>query len=416
MLGPRSNQQVDASREPKVGDVPRDGALAAFRSRSFTILWIGNLFSNTASWMQQVAEPWLVLRLSNSAVLLGLDSFALDLPIWLFILVGGVLADRRDRRRTALLLQSIQFVAPLAVVILLVTGHIRVWMIILMSLVVGITDALSTPSIAALIPSSVPEAQVASAIGLNSAQFNLSRVLGPLAAGAVMAAFGAVACFGANAISYLPFLLALYLVKPAPQPATSPEERGSLRSAIGTVIKTPGLRRAMLTVLATSFFAAPLVTFLPIIVRDGFHLGGGAFGGALSAFGVGGLFGAGLVLPMRANPRRQILASSASLALGVLVAGVAVSPSYPTFLVLVFLSGAALVASNTSVNSILQSSIDGHLRGRVASLYTLALRGGAPIGNLATGLVIAHFGTRALVINGILAVVAQTFVILLAGS
>jgi hypothetical protein len=144
---------------------PKAGAFRALRSRNFTILWLGNLLSNTGTWMQQVAEPWLVLRLSNSPFLLGLDSFMTDVPVWLLILAGGLMADRLDRRRTALVFQGIQFVCPVLIVVLLATGRIRVWMVIALSLVVGVTDALSGPSINALVPSSVPEEDVASVRG-----------------------------------------------------------------------------------------------------------------------------------------------------------------------------------------------------------------------------------------------------------
>ena len=160
----------------------KGGPFRAMRSRNFAILWVGNLLSNTGTWMQQVAEPWLVLRLSGSPFLLGLDSFVTDAPLWLLILAGGVIADRRDKRRTALFFQGIQVLCPVLLVALLATGHIRVWMVIALSLVVGITDALSGPSINALVPSLVPEDDVPSAVALKSAQFNLSRVLGARAA------------------------------------------------------------------------------------------------------------------------------------------------------------------------------------------------------------------------------------------
>jgi len=245
-----------------VASPKNEGPLRALRSRNFTILWFGNLLSNTGTWMQQVAEPWLVLRLSNSPFLLGLDSFMTDAPVWLLILAGGVIADRKDRRRTALFFQGIQFVCPVLIVVLLATGHLHVWMIIALSLVVGITDALSGPSINALVPSSVPEEDVASAVALNSAQFNLSRVLGPFFAGAVMATLGPIACFALNASSYAPYLLAIYLLRiPSRVPLAAPagtratSARRSLLEAVGAIAKKRRLRQALSTVVVTS--AAP---------------------------------------------------------------------------------------------------------------------------------------------------------------
>jgi predicted MFS family arabinose efflux permease len=365
--------------------------------------------------MQQVAEPWLVLRLSNSPFLLGLDSFMTDAPVWALILAGGLLADRADRRRTALLFQGIQFVCPVLIVVLLATGRIQVWMVIALSLVVGVTDALSGPSINALVPSSVPEDDVPSAVALNSAQFNLSRVLGPFFAGTIMATVGPLVCFALNASSYAPYLLAIYLLR-IPSPPKRPPQAGSRREqaraslleGFRAVARKRRLRRALLTVILTSVFCMPMVTFMPVLIRDAFHLGSAEFGGALSVFGFGGLIGAAVVLPLKTNRHRQILSSLAALALGAFVVGMAVDRNYGLLLALVFAGGAAMVASNTAANSILQSSIDGRIRGRVSSLYTLALRGGAPIGNLATGLVASHWGVRtALLVNGSLALASQ---------
>lgn len=294
---------------------------------------------------------------------------------------------------------------------LLATGHIQVWMVLALSLVVGVTDALSGPSINALVPSSVPEDEVASAVALNSAQFNLSRVLGPLFAGVVMATLGPIICFALNASSYAPYLLAIYLLRLPSLPSadsrmgTRPASaRKSLLEAVTAVGKKRGLRRALLTVIFTSVFCMPIVTFIPVLVRDAFGLGSAAFGGALSVFGFGGLVGAATVLPLKTNRHRQLLSSLAALLLSGLVAATALGRVFGVELALLFVIGGTMVASNTAANSILQSSIDGRIRGRVSSLYTLALRGGAPLGNLATGLVVAHWGVRtAMLVNGTLA-------------
>lgn len=362
--------------------------------------------------MQNVAEPWLVLRLSNSPLLLGLDSFMTDAPVWVLTLAGGLLADRRDRRRTALIFQGIQFVCPALIVTLLAIGRIRVWMIIGLSLVVGITDALSGPSINALVPSSVREEDVPSAVALNSAQFNLSRVLGPLFAGSVIATLGPVVCFALNASTYAPYLLAIYLLRlpSAPPPrrtaagSRGARARASLIEAFGAIARRRRLRKAFLTVTITSLFCTPMITFMPVLVRDTFHLGSTEFGGALSVFGFGGLIGAAIVLPLKTNRHRQILSNLAALSLSALVLAMALDRIFGVLLGLVFVAGAAMVASNTAANAILQSSIDGRIRGRVSSMYTLALRGGAPLGNLCTGMVASHWGARtALLVNGSLA-------------
>lgn len=403
------------SESPAEPVAPRPSALRALRSRDFAILWFGNLLSNVGTWMQQVAEPWLVLSLTSSPFLLGLDSFMTDAPVWVLTLAGGILADRADRRRTALLFQGIQVMCPVLLVGVLVTGRIQVWMVLAMSLVVGVTDALSGPSINALVPSSVPEGDVASAVALNSAQFNLSRVLGPLFAGVAMATVGPVVCFALNASSYAPYLLAIYLLRVPSRPDRGPRggtrratARRSLLEALRAVRGKPRLRRALLTVVITSVFCMPIVTFAPVLVRDAFGLGSAAFGGALSVFGFGGLVGAAGVLAVETNRQRQVLASAAALVLGAAVLGAALDRVFFVELALLFVAGGAMVASNTASNAILQSSIDGRIRGRVASLYTLALRGGAPLGSLVTGIVVSHAGVRAaLLANGVLALVCH---------
>jgi predicted MFS family arabinose efflux permease len=412
---------TDPPRRPSPAPPPANGALRALRSRNFAILWFGNLLSNTGTWMQNVAEPWLVLRLSNSPFLVGLDAFMTDAPVWGLILVGGLLADRRDRRRTALFFQGIQVLCPVLIVLLLVTGRIRVWMVIAISLAVGVTDALSGPSINALVPSTVPEEDVASAVALNSAQFNLSRVLGPFFAGTVMATLGPVVCFALNASSYAPYLLSIYLLRiPAMAAARRADVGGSRRArarasivaAFWAIARRRRLRRAFLTVMLTSVFCMPMVTFLPVLVRDAFHLGSAEFGGTLSVFGFGGLLGAAIVMPLETNRQRQILSNLAALGLSAVVVGMAVDHLFPLLLGLVFLAGGAMVASNTAANSILQSSIDARIRGRVSSIYTLAVRGGAPIGALMTGAAASRWGVRvALLANGLLALACHAALI-----
>ncbi len=384
----------------------------ALRSRNFAILWIGNLLSNIGSWMQNIAEPWLVLNLSNSPFLVGLDSFASGAPVWILILVGGVLADRRDRRSVIGLFQGIQAACPLLLVILLWLGKLNVTTIIVLSLVVGITDALSMPAIQALVPSTVSDERVSSAVALNSAQFNLSRVLGPLAAGSVMAGFGAIACFGFNFLSYVPFLGAIWLLripasasKPAPG-ATAP----ALSEALRRVRGTPALWRALLTVALNGLFCTALVTFAPVLVRDTFHRASGAFGGSLSVFGLGGILGAGLVLATVENRSRQKLSAAAALAAALLTVAVAFTPAFGLFVGLFFFVGAAMVTTNAASNSVLQSSVHSELRGRIGSLYALALRGSSALGAILTGVLVSHAGIRnGLLVNGALAVISQSW-------
>ena len=177
-------------------------------TRRFGTFWIACLLSNIGTWVQQVAQPWLLLSLNASTFLIGLDSFALGAPAWLLTLVGGMLADRSDRRSVIAIFQSIQMLCPLALVVLLLLGHINPWIVISLSLVVGITDALSMPSFQSIVPSIVARDQLSAGLALNSTQFNLSRILGPAIAGLLLVGMGAIGCFAVSAASYPPSMRA----------------------------------------------------------------------------------------------------------------------------------------------------------------------------------------------------------------
>ena len=384
------------------------GHLHAFRARSFVLLWVGSLLSNIGSWMQNVAQPWLVLQLSDSPFLLGVDSFAGTAPLWVLVLAGGVLADRRDRRQTLLLFQAIQMACPVVLVGLLVLGKISVGAVIGLSLVVGITDALSGPALMALIPSSVQPSQVPNAVALTSVQFNLSRVLGPLLAGVVLTTLGATYCFGFNAISYLPLLAALLVLRLPSERDPAVSAKATLSEGLRHIARHPTLRQPVLTVTISGFLCGPLITFAPVLIRDALHRGRGLFSGVLAAYGVGGLVGAGLVLLLTNNRTRQRVASSAALLLGIVALGLGSVPSLPTVLAGFALAGGAMVTSNAASNTILQSSVHADFRGRVSSVYTLAFRGTLAIGSLVTGAVVSRYGVRtALTINGSSAVLGQ---------
>jgi len=385
-------------------------AATELRSKRFATFWVGSLLSNIGTWMQQVAEPWLVLSLSASPVLLGLDAFAMDAPVWLLTIMGGILADHGDRRRVIFFFQAIQMLCPLILVGLILTGWIHVWMIIVLSFVVGVTDALSMPAFQSIVPSLVKPERIESAIALNSTQFNLSRVLGPAFAGLVMAKYGAIGCFAANAFSYFPFLLVILWVLPKVKTRKRFDRKalgeGPWYSEIRSMSRDPILRGALATTLVTSFFCGPLIAFVPVLVRDVFHSDVSHFGGAVSAFGLGGLLGAVAVLWIDGRIERRRLSSASAIACAAMVIAAALTRSFSVLGVVLVLAGGVLTITNTSVNSILQAKARDQIRGQTASLYMMAMRGGLSLGNLFMGVSIHFFGiTHALIFNGIVAIV-----------
>ncbi|HTR57336.1 MAG TPA: MFS transporter [Casimicrobiaceae bacterium] len=389
-------------------------SLRLLGTRRFGTFWFASLLSNIGTWAQQVAQPWLLLSLGASSFLIGLDAFALGAPVWLLILVGGVLADRADRRRIIGTFQSIQMLCPTLLVVLLLTGTVQPWLVIALSLVVGITDALSMPSFQSIVPSIVEHDQIASGLALNSTQFNLSRILGPALAGTLIASVGAVGCFALSAVSYVPFIaVALWILpRDGAAPIAGDEPDGAKTFAgMHEIVGERGLRGAVLTVLATSTLCGPLITFCPVIVKDILHGDASHFSIAIAAFGVGGLLGAAAMLI--AVPGRDLRRVSTLLAMGysVVVALVALNPWFWGLPVLLVFAGMSMNVSNTSANSFLQARAPPQLRGRTVSLYMLAMRGGLAIGSLLTGAAVSLCGIRwALLANAAIALTVQALV------
>lgn len=366
--------------------------------------------------MQSVAEPWLLLSIGGSSFLLGLDAFAMNAPFWMLVLLGGILADRRDRTRIIYFFQGIQMLCPVVIVALVAGGWIKIWMIIVLSLIVGITDALSSPAFSSLIPSIVSTDDLKPALALNSMQFNLSRVMGPAIAGLVMMKYGFLWCFGANAASYIPFFLSIYWLRPParmmPQRAFDRQNLSSAINGIKGIIKSRNTGWVLLSVLCTGLFCGPLVTFSPLIVKAVLHASVGQFGSVLTAFGIGGMMGPLMILltTRRFDPLEMSL--TAALVYGLFIVGASQVGAVWQLAFLLVASGFLLTVANTSANTFLQSQANDQNRGETASLFMLAMRGGLSLGNLATGIIISlssvHF---AFIMNGLMAIGVQAFIV-----
>ena len=389
-------------------------ALSLLLTPRFGTYFVATLLSNVGTWSQQVAEPWLLLSLGASPFLIGLDTFVQSAPALVLILAGGMLADTGDRRRVITTFQAIQMMCPVTLVALLLTGTVVPWMVIALSLIVGITDALSMPSYQTIAPSIVRHDQIGTAIALNASQFNLSRILGPTLAGILMASIGAIGCFLANALSYVPFIaVALWILPPGRSVPRQNErlDRHSLFLGLRRVLTTPHMRGALLTTLTTSLMCGPLVILCPVLVRD--ILGGDAseFSLAIGAFGVGGLLGALALLGFEAEHDGRKLSTGFAAVSGGMTALAAINPWAHILPLLLMLAGFSMAVSNTSANSLLQATAPSRLRGRTVSLYMLAMRGGLSIGGLLSGMSADILGVRyALLVNGVLAFVAHVVI------
>ncbi len=387
------------------------------RTWRYALFWVTSLFSNIGTWMQQVAEPWVVLSLSNSPFWVGLDSFALNASGLLFALFGGILADRYNKRKIVLFFQAIQFLCVLSLVALLVLGLLKVWMIVIISFLVGLTDSLSMPAFQSVIPSIVSPNDIPHAVSLNSTQFNLSRILGPAIAGIVIVRYGAVVCFSANAASYIPFFLSLYFIYPRRKrtlqslPA-QPKPKIHLVE-FKKLLNNPLIRFPLMTTFVTNMFCGPLVSFCSVIIKNVFHSGAGNFGGAVTAFGIGGLIGAAITfIPFPPSFKRNRFATIVSIFLGCIVLAIAHNQSFLMLIILLIFAGAAITTTNISNNTFLHANATNDIRGRIASVNQLALSGGLSLGALLTGFTVSLFDIpTAFYINGTVCILLQALLL-----
>ncbi|MCS6988725.1 MAG: MFS transporter [Chloroherpetonaceae bacterium] len=380
-------------------------AFSALSVRAYRWIWTGSFISNIGTWVQKVAQPWLILQLSASPFLLGLDGFLQDVPLLLFLLVGGVAVDRFDKRKILMLSQVVQLSAAVAIAVLIWLDEIRVGIILTLSFVVGTMQAFSTPAYLAFIPSLVGRERLANAVALNSMQFNLSRLIGPAIGGTLIASLGVAWCFGLNGLSFVAMLVALALV-PSPSASEAKASSGSvgaqIREGLTAVFARKDLTAIITIVFGISFFGAPLLSFVAVLAKDALNVGAQGFSFALSAFGLGAVAGALAVSSLPSHWIRPKIVVATSSLLGVFIALVALSNLYALTLSLLFLAGLTFVSSNVIGNTILQTTVSDELRGRAVSIYALAFRGGAPIGSLLTGAMVEKFGVQvALALNGV---------------
>jgi MFS family permease len=386
-------------------------ALTAFTYRDFRVLWFGAFTSTVGNWMQEVAQAWLVFELTKSSFYLGLDDFLGQLPILLFTLIGGVVADRYDRRHLLLGSQYIQMSTAFTLAALVYWGAVRVEYVLLLSFAAGMGQAFGGPAYQALIPSLVQKRDLPNAIALNSIQFNLARVFGPLLAGATLAAWGGAACFGLNGLSFLVVIVALMslAVKHIP-PADRKPMLHELKSGFRYARGEPAI--VALTILAslTAFLALPLVTLLPVFAREIFHGDINRYSHMMAFSGSGAVVGALVVAWLGRFRHMGLTLLVVQAVFGALVTAFALSRVAWWSDLLLFLAGAALLMVFSMTSSLVQLIVPDHLRGRVMSIYMVFFRGGMPLGSLTAGyLASLTSAPRVLAVNGGLVTLVALF-------
>jgi MFS family permease len=355
-----------APEEPRPWTERLAGALA---HRNYRLLWFAALGSTIGTWMQSYAQSWLIFDLTKSNFYLGLDSFLGQLPILLLMLIGGVIADRHDRRRLLTGSQYTQAFSALMLALLVATGNVTLPLIFLLSFIAGCGQAFGGPAYQAMIPSLVPRRDLPNAIALNSTQFNLSRVLGPIAGGLVLAAIGVAWCFALNGLSFFLVVMALASLNLPPHvPSTSPRAlKAELKGGLQYVRANRLLFLLTLLAFVTTFLAMPVSTFLPAFATQYLH--------------------------SSHTPEKRRAMLMGQILLGLFVAAFAASRTLSLSLPLLFIAGMCSMAVFSMSFSLLQLTVPDELRGRVLSIYMVSLRGGWPLGALIAGALSDRFTT-----------------------
>jgi predicted MFS family arabinose efflux permease len=377
-------------------------------------MWLGACTSSIGTWMQMLAQSWLVYKLSNSSVYLGLDAFFGQIPIFLFSLFGGVFADRRSRRKLLLMSQLIQMTCAFLLTGLVLTGVVRVWHIWCLSFTVGLAQSFGGPAYSALIPTLVRREDLWNAIALNSIQFNLARVVGPMLGGIALNKFGAAWCFGLNGLSFVAVIISLLMIRVSFVPEKTEESViESMREGIRFIRRREGMTSLVALAFLLTLLSYPLITFLPVMAREVLHGGSNVFTLLLCLSGLGSVTGALLVAGIQDRIGQAKNALLIMILLGALMAGFGCSRNVVLSSVLLFAAGASLMIVFASNSSLVQLNVPDAMRGRVMSVYNVAFRGGMPFGSLISGLLIKQTSAPVMmVVNGLLVIVLALYFLL----
>jgi MFS family permease len=381
------------SQASAVGDTPVS-TWAPLRLAAFRALWIAVLVSNVGTWMQTVGAQWLMVQLPLAAVLVALVQTADYLPDVIFGIVGGVLADIFDRRRLLLAVQLSLFAVGVALTALTFAGQMPPALLLAFTFVIGCSSAFSNPAYQALVPDLVPRPQLRAASALGSISINLARVIGPAAAGLVIARVGAAAVFGLNALSYLFFAIVLLLWHPdvpgapqVPEPFVAAIRAGGRYVRYAPVVRRIFVRAAIFLVPASVLWA-----LLPLVASRRLHVGAEGYGVLLGALGVGAIAGAFILPRVRAAASDNVMLVGASLLYALSLVLLVLSPSYVVAFVVLLPAGAAWIAVLSNINAELQLFLPAWVRARGLSVYQTILFGAQAVGALAWGVLAQPFG------------------------
>jgi len=386
---------------------------AALRHRNFRVFYIGQTTSLIGTWMQNLAQGWLVLQLTNSPFWVGLVSACTAVPVLVLSLPAGVWVDRSNKHRLVILGQIMYFVQAGLLTFLVETNVIRAWQVAGIALVVGAINAVEIPARQAFIVELVGKDDLTNAIALNSSAFNAARILGPTAAGFLVAHAGLSACFGLNTLSFVAVLIALWTMKmpvwtPPVLARTAAGRLGPIKDGLRFVRRDRKVLALVLHTTALSLLGFPFIVLLPVFARDVLKVGAQGLGVMTAVVGLGALISALGLAVFGSNMRRGRLVAFAGPTFGVAVAVFALSRWYPLALAMLLLAGFAMILNNASTNTLLQTLVPDEMRGRVMSIWSLVFVGFGPLGALALGAAAERIGADiAMAIGGTLCAIAS---------
>ncbi|MGW8556946.1 MFS transporter [Streptomyces tubercidicus] len=373
---------------------PRKGTFSSLRIRNYRLFATGQMVSNTGTWMQRIAQDWLVLSLTGSSTAVGITTALQFLPMLLFGLYGGVIADRFAKRKLLLFTQSAMGVTGLALAALTLSGQVQVWHVYLVAFVLGLVTVLDNPARQAFVSEMVGQDELRNAVSLNSANFQSARLIGPAVAGVLITAFGSGWAFLLNGLSFIAPLTGLLMMRTAELHKVDrvPRSKGQLREGLRYVSGRPDLIWPIVLVGFIGTFGFNFPIWLTAFVHHVYHQGAGTYSLFNGLMAAGSLIGA-LLAARRASSRLRLVVGAAML-FGVLEIAAALAPSFWIFAMLLVLIGTVGLTVNVTANSSIQMATDPAMRGRVMSLFMMVFVGGTPLGAPLVGWITDTFGPR----------------------
>jgi len=392
----------------------RLGTFASLRHRNFRLFFVGQMISLVGTWMQRIAQSWLVLQLTNSPFLLGVIGTLQWLPVLCFSLLGGVVADRVSKRGLIVVTQTVQMLQAFVLGVLVLTGAARFWHVAVLAIALGFAAAFDMPARQAFIFEMVEGADMMNAVALNSTIVNVARLLGPAIAGIAIGGVGMASAFLVNGVSFVPVIIALLLMRvhPIQTVRTTNGVLTHLREGIEFLGRTPAALQVIVLLAAESVFALNFTLLSSVEAKDVLHAGAKGFGFLMSSQGAGALVGAITVASLaHLGPRARFLFGGATV-LGAAEVVLALVRNFPAAAVTLGVAGASMVLFTATVNTTLQLNAPDHLRGRIMSMYSLVMGGLTPIGSLVAGTLAQIWGAPgAFLVGGVVGLAAVAAVL-----